>query len=204
MYLIVGLGNIGQKFDGTRHNIGFEVVDKLAQKYNASFKEKFNGVYSQVMIGGKKVILLKPSTYMNLSGECVRPFVDYFDVEIEDLFIIHDDIEFDLGTLKIRKKGGAGTHNGMKSIIGLLGESGFPRLRFGVGNDKGVELANYVLGRFRDEEKEVVALASHRACEIVESYLSDGIDFAMNKYNIKKEKKKKEKTEQAQEPTSEQ
>ena len=204
MYLIVGLGNIGQKFEGTRHNIGFEVVDKLAQKHNGSFKEKFNGVYAQVMIGGKKVILLKPSTYMNLSGECVRPFVDYFEIECEDLFIIHDDIEFDLGILKLRKKGGAGTHNGMKSIIEHLGEGNFPRLRFGVGNDKRVDLASYVLGRFRDEEKEVVALSTDRGCEIVESFISEGIDFAMNKYNIKKEKKKKEKTEQAQEPTSEQ
>jgi PTH1 family peptidyl-tRNA hydrolase len=176
MYLIVGLGNIGSKYRLTRHNIGFETVDYLAEQHGISInKEKFRGTYGQGTIAGEKVILLKPSTYMNASGECIRPFLDYFDIDLEDLIVIHDDVDFVPGTVKIRKSGGAGTHNGMKSVVQHVGSGAFPRIRIGVGNNKQFDLVDYVLGAFFPRKSPLCVNRHHRGRSGGE-IVTDGID----------------------------
>lgn len=193
MYLIAGLGNIGQQFNLTRHNIGFEAVDYIAEKYDIPInKEKFNGKYGQGVIDGKKVILLKPSTYMNLSGECIGPFLHFFDIEPQELIVIHDDIDFETGSVRIRKKGSGGTHNGMKNIIYVIGTTDFPRIRIGVGNDKRFDLASYVLSRFKPDEIPAMQKAVVRVSEIIHTIMTDGIDKAMNEYNPRKAKNDQE------------
>ncbi len=196
MYLIVGLGNPGKQYENTRHNIGFDALDHFAKKHNMSFdKSKFDGLYAQGIVNSKKVILVKPQTFMNLSGDCVRPFADYFAIDEENIIILHDDIEFEVGTIKIRKKGSGGTHNGMKDIVLKLGSTNFPRLRIGVGNDKKMELYSYVLGHIPSEERKILDEAVVKCSMILEEYLSNGIDSAMNLYNEKKKKKEPKKAE---------
>ncbi len=193
MYLIAGLGNIGQQYNLTRHNIGFEAVDYLAERYGIPInKEKFNGKYGQGLIEGKKAILLKPSTYMNLSGECIGPFMNFFDIEPEKLLVLYDDIDFETGSVRIRKKGSGGTHNGMKNIIYVTQTTDFPRIRIGIGNDKRMDLASYVLSRFKPEEIPLMREAVIKTADIVRSILIDGIDNAMNDYNPRKAKNTQE------------
>ncbi|MBE6038285.1 MAG: aminoacyl-tRNA hydrolase [Anaerofustis stercorihominis] len=208
MYLIAGLGNPGRDYENTRHNIGFDVVDYYAKKYNLSFdRSKFDGIYAQGIIHSQKVILLKPMTFMNLSGQSVAPFANYFDIPHENIILIHDDIEFDVGTVKIRKKGSGGTHNGMKDVVKMIGQD-FPRIRVGVGNDKKMELYSYVLGRIPDEERKILDGAVEKCGLILDEYLTNGIDSAMNLYNEKKKKKTKEEapseTETAEVPAEKQ
>ena len=192
MYLIVGLGNPGKQYEHTSHNIGFDAVDYFAKKNNLSFdKTKFDGLYAQGIINSKKVILLKPQTFMNLSGDSVRPFADYFDIPTENILILHDDIEFDVGVIKIRKKGSGGTHNGMKDIVLKLDSTDFPRVRIGVGNDKKMELYSYVLGHIPQEERKVLDEVVVKCSSVIDEYLTNGIDSAMNLYNEKKKKKEK-------------
>ncbi len=188
MYIIVGLGNPEKKYDGTRHNIGFQVIDKVAEKHNISVNEKkHKAIIGKGYIGGEKVILAKPQTYMNLSGESVRELIDYYKIEeTTELIVISDDISLDVGQLRIRKKGSAGGHNGLKNIILHLGHDEFRRIRMGVGEKpSGYDLADYVLGHFSKEEQEQMSEAAEKAVGAVEMILTDGPDAAMNQFNKK-------------------
>lgn len=185
MYVIVGLGNPGKKYENTRHNIGFITVDFLAEKNNISInKIKHKALVGEGQIAGKKVLLVKPQTYMNLSGNSVREIMDYYKADLDKLIVIYDDVDIPMGSLRIRKKGSAGTHNGMRSIIYDLKEDGFPRVRIGIGADKKIPLAGYVLGGFGKEEVKVMEEAVTRAACSIECILEKGIDIAMGEYNV--------------------
>ena len=197
MYLIVGLGNPGMKYDATKHNMGFKVIDELVETYGIpSSGTSLKGMYGKGMIGGEKVILIKPMTYMNNSGECVRAFVDYYKVDPEEeVIIIYDDITLEPGSIRVRKKGSAGGHNGIKSIIAHLGTEKFKRIRVGVGEKpKNWDLADFVLSPLKPEEKDAVREGIENAAKAVEVILTDGADAAMNRYNKKAAKPKEEKT----------
>lgn len=188
MYIIIGLGNPTAQYEGTRHNVGFDVIDRLAEKYNIAVDTKKHRAYiGKGMIDGQKVILAKPQTYMNLSGESVRELVDYYKADPEQqLLVIYDDISLDVGQLRIRKKGSAGGHNGIKNIIAHLGTQVFPRIKVGVGEKpKNYDLADYVLGHFSKAEREQMEAGYERAAEAVRFILADEIDAAMNQYNKK-------------------
>lgn len=193
MYLIVGLGNPGSKYAHTRHNVGFDVLEALSKKLNVSIsRERDNALIGECFVGGQKVILAMPQTYMNLSGEAVMPLANYFKIPPENLMVVYDDIDIPQGHIRIRKNGSAGTHNGMRSIVGLLGYENFPRLRVGVGQKReGYELADWVLGHYIGEEQEVADKAFAQAADAIVDYIQNGIDSAMRTYNTKKEKKKK-------------
>ena len=189
MYIIVGLGNPGYQYVGTRHNIGFMAVEELAERNRISIDmNKYKGIYGKGMIEGEKVILLEPQTYMNLSGESVRAAVDFYKIDPEkELIVIYDDISLEVGKIRIREKGSAGGHNGMKSIIAHLGTEEFNRVRIGIGDKpKGWDLADYVLGHFEEEDRDKVEEGVIHACEAVELILKDGISAAMNQYNKKR------------------
>ena len=188
MFIIAGLGNPTREYEGTRHNVGFDVIDRLAARYNIDVDvKKHRALIGKGMIAGQKVILAKPQTYMNLSGESVRSLVDYFKIDEEqELIVIYDDISLDVGQLRIRKKGSAGGHNGIKNIIAHLGHSVFPRIKVGVGEKpKEYDLADYVLGHFTKEEQEVMEEGYRKASEAVEMMVSGEMDAAMNEYNKK-------------------
>lgn len=189
MYIIVGLGNPSKEYDHTRHNAGFDTIDKIADRHGISVLEKkHKAVYGRGYIGGEKVILAKPQTFMNLSGEAVRSLIDYYKADEESqLIVIYDDITLTPGQLRIRKKGSAGGHNGIKNIIAHLGHDRFIRIKIGVGEKpKGYDLADYVLSRFPKEEREVMEDAFLRAADAVEEIIADGPDEAMNRFNAKK------------------
>ena len=188
MFIIAGLGNPTLQYEGTRHNAGFDVIDTLAGKYNISVDGRKNrALIGKGIIEGKKVILAKPQTYMNLSGESLGGLVDYYKVDEESEFlVVYDDISLDVGQLRIRKKGSAGGHNGMKNIISHLGTEVFPRIKVGVGNnDKRNVLADYVLSRFSKEERAIMEEGYQKAVEAVEMILRGEMDEAMNKFNRK-------------------
>ncbi len=186
MYLVAGLGNPGRQYDMTRHNIGFVVIDYLADKLGIKVKKlKFKAIYGEGTIGSEKVILAKPQTYMNLSGESVREFANFYKIPNENIIIIHDDISLSAGRLRIREKGSAGGHNGLKSIIYQLSSDEFVRIKIGVGapQNKDYELADYVLGRFTKEEIPVLEESIKKAAESVEEIIKNGAQSAMNKFN---------------------
>ena len=185
MYLIVGLGNPGEEYSKTRHNMGFDTIDKLSEKYNIKVtKHKFDGIYGKGEIEGKKVVLLKPQTYMNLSGICVGKYTSFFKLKEEEIIVIYDDIDVPIGNIKIRKQGSAGTHNGMKSVISELCTEKFPRIRIGTGNnEKKHNLVNYVLEKVDDEEYTYLSKEIEKASEAIGELLKNGIDSAMNKFN---------------------
>lgn len=188
MYIIVGLGNPDKEYDNTRHNIGFAAVDMLADKYGIHVSEvKHKALIGKGVINGSKVILVKPLTYMNLSGEAVRAVVDYYKIdEEEELLIIYDDISLDVGQLRVRKKGSAGGHNGIKSIISHLGHDTFQRIKIGVGEKpKGYELTAYVLGHFSKEDMATLKEGMEKVDGAVTLILQDQVDEAMNRYNTK-------------------
>lgn len=187
MKLIVGLGNPGMQYAATRHNIGFEVIDSISDAYNIQVvKNKYKALIGEGMIAGEKVILMKPQTYMNLSGEAVKACMEFHKIAIEDLIVIYDDISLEVGQLRLRESGSAGGHNGIKNIIAHLGTQQFNRIRFGVGEKPaGWDLANYVLGRFPEEEMKVVAPQTVEAAKAVELIIRSGMSKAMNQYNIK-------------------
>ena len=195
MRVIIGLGNPGMKYAGTRHNIGFDTVTALADKYNIKINnKKFNGLIGDGFIGGEKVLLVQPQTYMNLSGECVGQIADFFKIEPENLIVICDDINLDTGRLRIRAKGSAGGHNGLKNIIAHLGTEAFPRIRVGVGEKtEGWDLADYVLARFSKDDEPVMREAIKNAVGAVETWISDDIGTAMNRFNINPNPKNKKK-----------
>ena len=188
MYLVVGLGNPGKQYEATRHNMGFDTVDRLVEDYNVpQGGVKFNAMYGKTMIGGEKVILMKPLSFMNLSGGPVREMANYFKIDPEsEIIVIYDDIDTEPGNLRIRKQGSAGGHNGIKDLIKQLGTQKFIRIKVGVGaKPQGWDLADYVLGRFDSKSRELVEDAQERACKAVEMILSDGPDAAMNEFNRK-------------------
>mgnify|MGYP001184750061 FL=1 len=188
MFLIVGLGNPTKQYEKTRHNIGFDVMDALADKYNISISEnKHKALCGKGVIEGMKVVLAKPQTYMNLSGESVAELVNYYKIDEEhELLVIYDDISLDVGQLRIRKKGSAGGHNGIKNIIANLGTDVFPRIKIGVGEKpKKYDLADYVLGHFSKEDRELMEDGYDRADHAVGMILNGEIEAAMNQYNRK-------------------
>lgn len=183
MYLVVGLGNIGNEYSNTRHNIGFDAIDILAKEYNISIdREKFKGKYGEGRIGTKKVIFLKPSTYMNLSGDSVRLAMDYYDIEPDELIVIYDDISLKEGRVRIRAKGSAGGHNGIKDIISKIGTDSFPRVKVGVGAPKG-DLVSHVLGKFSKEQRVCVDKILSLSPQIIETFVREGCTETMNKFN---------------------
>ncbi|MCF2667703.1 aminoacyl-tRNA hydrolase [Faecalicatena contorta] len=188
MYIIAGLGNPTLQYEGTRHNVGFDVIDTLADKYNISVDaRKSRAFIGKGMIEGQKVILVKPQTYMNLSGESIRGLVDYYKIDVEhELLVIYDDISLDVGQLRIRKKGSAGGHNGIKNIIANLGTQNFPRIKVGVGEKpKKYDLADYVLSHFSKAESELMEEGYQKAVKAVEMLLDGEMEAAMNEYNRK-------------------
>lgn len=183
MYLIAGLGNPGKEYEMTRHNIGFVTIDYLADKYNVKVnKLKYKALYGEARIGTEKVLLIKPQTYMNNSGESLIDFVNFFKVPVENLIVISDDVTLDYGRIRVRGKGSAGGHNGLKSIIYLLGSDEFPRVKIGVGAPEH-DMVNHVLGRFPKERIPVMEDAIERAMGAVEEIISRGVPSAMNKFN---------------------
>ena len=189
MIVIAGLGNPEKKYFGTRHNIGFDVIDALSDKYNIELTEtKFKAAYGKGRIGSQRVILAKPLTYMNLSGEAIRPLCDYFKVDTKtEHIVISDDVELDEGNIRVRPKGSAGGHNGLKNIIKLLGHDEFSRVRVGVGKKpKEYDMVNWVLGHFEGEAAVLIKEGKERAVAAIEEIIDNGVDSAMNKYNGKK------------------
>jgi len=186
MYIIIGLGNPGRRYENTRHNLGFTTVDMIARENGITInKIKHKALVGEGMISGQKVLLVKPQTYMNLSGESVREVVAYYKPEIENLLVIYDDIDIPLGQIRIRKKGSSGTHNGMKSIIYQIQTDLFPRIRIGIGNDRKRGLISHVIGGFKKEEKKAIEDAVGRAAGAAVSILEKGIEKTMSEYNVK-------------------
>ena len=187
MHLIVGLGNPTKQYEGTRHNVGFETIDRIAAENQIRVEEKkHKALYGSGYIEGEKVILAKPQTFMNLSGESVRELADYYKIPSENIIVIYDDISLDVGQLRIRKKGSAGGHNGIKNIIANLGTDVFPRIKIGVGEKpKKYDLADYVLGHFSKEDRELMEEGYDRADHAVGMILNGEIEAAMNQYNRK-------------------
>ena len=188
MYIIAGLGNPGSEYELTRHNIGFRVIDELAEEYNINIGEnKHKGLIGKGVIEGQKVVLVKPQTFMNLSGECIRAVIDYYKESIDHFIVVYDDISLDVGKLRVRPKGSAGGHNGIKNIIAHLGGQVFPRIKVGVGEKPPkYDLADYVLGHFSKAEQELMSEGYDNAVKAVELIVSDQISEAMNEYNRKK------------------
>lgn len=185
MYLIVGLGNPESDYSKTRHNMGFDVINKLSDKFDIKVnKSKFKALYGTGLINGEKVVFVKPQTYMNLSGEALQEFVSFYKVENKNIIVIYDDIDTTPGKIRIRKSGGPGTHNGMKSVVNCLNTENFTRVRVGIGcpEFKG-DLINYVIGHIPEEEYEVLQEGVSLAAQAVEEIVKNGVDIAMNKYN---------------------
>ena len=185
MYLIIGLGNPESDYSNTRHNMGFNTINKLAEEYKINVnKNKFKGLYGSGIIEGEKVILLKPQTFMNLSGESIKEVVDFYKIDLDNLIVIYDDIDIEPGKIKIKKFGGPGTHNGMKSVVQELKTENFKRVRVGIGmqNDKS-NLIEYVIGAIPEDDKEKLKEGVVLAKDAVVEILKNGIDIAMNKFN---------------------
>lgn len=185
MKMIIGLGNPGKQYETTRHNVGFHAIDLLAEQLNAPAPQtKFNGLFTTVHVGGKKVMLVKPLTFMNLSGECVRPLMDYYDVQDDEITVIYDDLDLAPGKLRLRAKGGAGGHNGMKSLIAHLGTDAFNRIRIGVGRPDGrMNIADYVLSSFSKEEEPLIQEAVERSASASRAWIEQPFLEVMNEYN---------------------
>jgi PTH1 family peptidyl-tRNA hydrolase len=185
MKIIVGLGNPTREYEGTRHNVGFSVIYAISDKYNIKVDtKKHKALIGKGIIEGEKVVLAMPQTYMNLSGESVRELLDYYKCDNEDVIVIYDDISLDVGKLRIRAKGSAGGHNGIKSIISHLGTQEFPRIKVGVGEKPArMDLADYVLGRFSKEEQPLIRESADKASDAVALMLREDISAAMNKFN---------------------
>lgn len=197
MYLIAGLGNPGQAYEETRHNVGYMAVDAIAKRKKIEInKNQHRGLIGSYYQNGEKVLLVKPTTYMNLSGLCIQEIVAYYKIPLENLLVIYDDMDFDVGEVRMRGKGSAGTHNGMRSIIDQLGDDQFARIRMGIGKKppQWDDLADYVLSKFPENEKESILEAIQTATKAVDYFIDRGIDFAMNRINKRKKKPVKKET----------
>lgn len=185
LILLCGLGNPGKEYENTRHNMGFMAVDTLAQHYKGNWqKTKFMALTSQVTIKGRKVLLVKPQTFMNSSGDAISMLQNYYKVPSQNIMVIYDDIDIDLGHIRIRKKGGAGSHNGMKSVKKSLGTEDFPRIRLGIGpQPEYIDIIDYVLGRLSLAEEEMLKPVWPKVASIVETYLTEGLEIAMTRFN---------------------
>ena len=185
MYLIVGLGNPEPEYSYTRHNMGFDVINKIAKKCEIDIsRTKFNRLYGSGIIKDEKVILLKPQTYMNLSGQSIKPFVDFYKIPLENVIVIYDDMDVSVGSIKIRKKGGPGTHNGAKSVVHELVSEDFPRIRVGIGKPADeYDAIDYVIGKLDEEKYKALEAGINRAADATIYYIEYGIDNAMNKFN---------------------
>ncbi|GAW63640.1 peptidyl-tRNA hydrolase [Ligilactobacillus acidipiscis DSM 15836] len=185
MKMIVGLGNIGKKYENTRHNVGFSVVEELANRYNVDFnKEKCEALIATAFISNEKVLLVKPTTFMNDSGRAVGPLLDYFKIEVEDLIIIHDDMDLQLGRIRLRQKGSAGGHNGIKSVIAHVHTQAFKRVKVGIDHPQQMSVVNWVLSRFSVTEQALMKDAVTQACDAVEYWLAGNTFMnTMNRFN---------------------
>jgi peptidyl-tRNA hydrolase, PTH1 family len=182
MKLVVGLGNPEKKYEFTRHNCGFRAIDYYASKNNLTFKNKFNGFYVETIVNNTKLILLKPQTYMNLSGESVIKFVNYYNISIEDILVIYDDVDFEIGKFKLRRGGSSGGHNGINNIIDLLKTQNISRLRIGISKNS-IPLMDYVLGKFSNDENEKIESILPIISNIIDDFTVHNIDELMEKYN---------------------
>ncbi len=186
MFIIAGLGNPGKKYENTRHNMGFLVIDRLASKNDIKVnKLKHRALVGDGFISGQKVLLVKPQTYMNLSGESLGEVLRYYHAEPQNLIVIYDDFDLAAGTLRIRKKGSAGSHNGMKSVIEQIGSQDFPRVRVGIGKSGGLDWKDFVLGKVTGGQQQLISEAVEQAADSIMCILEKGIDKAMNEYNKK-------------------
>ncbi len=185
MFLIIGLGNPESDYANTRHNMGFNVINELSKKYDIDVsKSKFKGLFGNGMVNGEKVILLKPQTFMNLSGESVREVMDFYKITSDKIIVIYDDIDLEPGVIRIRKSGGPGTHNGMKSVVHFVGNQNFARVRVGIGKPVGHEdLIEYVIGAIPESAKKELEKGIKLAADAVDVILNQNIDVAMNKFN---------------------
>lgn len=186
MYLIVGLGNPGSKYEKTRHNVGFMAIDRISEKLDIKVnKLKFKGLFGQGTYMGEKIILLKPQTFMNASGESVVQFLNYYNIGVENLIVIVDDVDIEFGMVRVRKQGSAGTHNGLKSIVNMLGgNKGFPRVKIAVNNKPAyMDLADFVLGNFSKDETNILEKELELACQAVLNIVEHDCDYSMNKTN---------------------
>ena len=184
MKLIVGLGNPGKEYENTRHNIGFLFIDKFALSLGIKInKEKFNGLYNEILINGEKVILLKPLSYMNLSGEVVIKYKNFYKISIEDILIISDDLDLNFSKIKLKIKGSSGGHNGLKSIEYHLQTNNYKRLKVGISNNKDIDKKDYVLGKFNSSDLEIIQHSVNISCNICKDFLKNNIDYLMSKYN---------------------
>lgn len=184
MKLVVGLGNPGREYDNTRHNVGFMAIDRIVSALGLSFdRNKFNGSYCTGIISGEKIIFLKPLEYMNLSGNVIRRFIDFFDISFSDILIIHDDLDMDVGRIKLRPRGGSGGHNGLKNIESNLGTQEYSRVKIGISNNKKYDTKDYVLGKFSKDELDIMNKTFDMIPDLFNDYLSMNFDKLMNKYN---------------------
>ena len=201
MKMIVGLGNPGSEYARTKHNVGFMFLDALAEKLGAdNWKTKYDALVAEARIGTEKVLLVKPLTYMNESGRAVGPLMSWYKLAPEDLIVVHDDMDIPAGTIRIRRKGSAGGHNGMKSILYHVGDENFPRLRIGIGRPlPGWTVVKHVLAPFSEEDAPKIREAIAYLLPALECVVTDGVDLAMNRYNPKKQKAKKKQQAAVQE-----
>ncbi|MGE5456103.1 MAG: aminoacyl-tRNA hydrolase [Ignavibacteriales bacterium] len=183
MRLIVGLGNPGREYSETRHNIGFLMLDAMIDKFKLDFKDKNGGLFAETNINGEKIIFLKPQKYINLSGQVIRNYVDFYKININDIFVIHDDLDLAVGKYKLRHSGGSAGHNGLKDIERCLGTQNYKRMKIGISNNKDIDTRDYVLGKFSKSEKEQLNSTLKIGPELLKDYLELSFDNLMNKYN---------------------
>jgi peptidyl-tRNA hydrolase, PTH1 family len=185
LYIVIGLGNPGGRYDNTRHNVGFDAVDFLAAKHGIKItKLKHKALSGDGNISGHRVILVKPQTFMNLSGESVREIIEFYKVPLNNVIIIYDDVDLDLGKIRVRPKGSSGTHNGMRSILYHVQSEDFPRIRIGIGRPpEGWALADFVLSKFNEQDRKLIGESVKNAAEAVETIVKTDVNTAMNKYN---------------------
>lgn len=190
MYIIAGLGNPGSKYENTRHNMGFKAIDVMASEFGIDVnRAKFKGLIGEGRIGSEKVILLKPQTYMNLSGQSVREIMNFYKIPEENLIVIYDDFDLPIGSIRVRKSGGPGTHNGMKSVVQELGTRKFPRVRVGIGSSDGSTI-QFVIGKVGKDEQQILNEAAEAAASAAADIIRIGIENAMNIHNTRKSEKK--------------
>lgn len=186
MKIVLGIGNPGIQYQFTKHNVGFDVIDCIVSKLKLFPKLKFNGIYFEYNKNGEKILFLKPQNFVNLSGEVLIKFVKYFKVDTSDILIISDDLDQDVGSLKLKSKGSSGGHNGLKSIERVLNTKDYKRIKIGISNDKSMPTANYVLSKFFDEDRKKVNEAIYLACDIAIEWIDNDFDKLQNKYNYKR------------------